>query len=242
MKYLYGKLAIIQLIVLLIPQNHILMIVYGEEHQTAATNSNALEEMDIKDDFLLPDEAEEVIISAEGTGRKSISEEQTSSKYDMNEQEALRQALLLIDKSDAEIDSRELLHDLQNNPAYELLTFTSGGYLIRMLDYALVLEFSDSTESRNPYEDVAEHKKFYAGLMNYLYEDNGRYFGVWNSQTEVELEDYLYMETMIREYAITVGTRILKHDATMSDPLASPSNATASNPGVRLTTEIDSIT
>jgi len=121
--------------------------------------------------------------------------------------EALERTLSIVEKSSDEIESREILYDTQDNPRYEMLVFSSGGYAIHMLDYAVMMEFSDDDDKKHPYEGATGGKKYYIGPGNDFYEENGH---IISSQlkTEVYLESFRDEEASILEYAIRMGDRI----------------------------------
>lgn len=125
--------------------------------------------------------------------------------------EALERTLSIVEKSRDEIASCETLYDTDDNPRYEMLTFSSGGYVIHMLDYAVVIEFSGSDQTQYPYEGVTSEKKYYVGPGNNFYEENGH---IISSQynAEVQLETFRDEEALILEYAIRMGNRIAGAD------------------------------
>lgn len=120
---------------------------------------------------------------------------------------AMEQMLNIINKTSDQIEFSEVLNNLQGIPAYEMFVFSSGGYAICMLDYAVVVEFSDDGRTR-PYAGAEGRQKYYAGPANYLYEEDGTIFLDEENRKAVQINDYLSAENRILEYAKSTGNPI----------------------------------
>ena len=141
------------------------------------------------------------MLTVQADGNRTISRE-----------EAVEYALKLVEKKREDIEYREFLYNTQQEPGYELLVFSSGGYIIHMLDYYAVLEFSDGDVKVHPYMDVMDKKKYYLGPLCYLYEDNGQIFWLTpqRENIEIQLEDCRAKEQKIIEYAQSIGLPVAR--------------------------------
>ena len=136
----------------------------------------------------------------------------------ISREEALERTLSTVEKGRDEIQSREILYDTEDNPRYEMLIFSSGGYVIHMLDYAVIIEFSANDDKPYPYEAVTGGKKYYVGPGNDFYEENGQIISCQcQFDSEVRLEDFREEEAMILEYAIRMGDRITGYEEESGD-------------------------
>ena len=226
MKHFYKQLSTVLIITLILPSIYHTIPVYARGSHNIATASDAENggkkiEEELVEDIL----TDEVVI-----GDLYMVEEKPSF---LTKEQAFSYILDVVGKNSDEIEFRERLYNTQGISLYEALVFSTGGYMIYMPDYAMVVEYSDSEDKWYPYQDVMEHKKYYIGPMIYLYEEDGHIRSV-HDDTKVYLEHYEETERLILDYAQQMGKRVCNDTETPSDATASYSDATASNPRARV--------